>query len=179
MCSPTLAVMAASTLFAAKNQRDQGRFQRDTGKYNARVAENQAEEERAAGTEAEIAHRNRVNQFVSKQRAQLAANNVDLTSGSAFQLQEDTLLQGEADALRIRSNTDSRASALQTQSALLTQQADFAGVAGNNNATATILGGTANILDSGVADKWLKPNSAAKTGAITHSSGAVSYPLVD
>lgn len=159
MCNPTAVIMGASTLFAARNQRQQGKFQQGVFEYNARVAENQAQEERAAGTEAEIAHRNRVNQFISTQRAQLAANNVDLTSGSPLQLQEDTFLQGEADALRIRSNTDSRVNSLMTQSSLLTGQGSNARLAGNNNATATILGGSADILDTGVADKWYKPNS--------------------
>lgn len=164
MCDVATGISAASVLFAARNQRAQGRFQQGTANYNARVAENQAQEERAAGTEAEIAHRKKVNEFISSQRVRLAANNVDLTSGSPLQLQEDSLLEGEADSLRIRSNTDSRVNALQTQSNLLTQQGGFAQIAGNNNATATILGGAADILDTGVADKWLKPNSAARQG---------------
>jgi hypothetical protein len=164
MCDPATGVAVASLLFAARNQQQQGKFQEKTANFNARVAENQAESERAAGTEAEITHRNRVNRFISTQRARLASSNVDLTSGSAAGLQEDSFLLGEADALRIRSNTGSRVDALRSGASLLTQQGDFASSAGNRNAFATVLGGTANVLDSGVADKWLKPSSAARIG---------------
>ena len=92
MCGPAAVpvMMAVSTAFAAKSAIDQGKFQKGTARYNARVAENKAQETRAAGTEAENAHRQKVAMLLSKQRAQLGAAGVDLGSGSPLQLQEDT-----------------------------------------------------------------------------------------
>jgi hypothetical protein len=157
-------MMAVSTAFAAKSAIDQGRFQKATSRYNARVAENKAVETRNVGNEAELAHRQKVAQLQSKQRAQLGAAGIDLTSGSALQLQEDTAMLGEADALRIRSNAERQASALETSAGLTSAQGDYAQTAGYNQAAGTILSGAATIGSSGVADKWFTPESAGYTG---------------
>lgn len=159
------AVMAittiASTAFQAISQRRQGRFQKGVADYNARVAENEAQETRRAGTEAENLQRQKTAQLLSKQRAQLGAAGIELGTGSALQLQEETVELGEADALRIRSNFEARAGALETGAGLTRQQGAFAQSAGTTQAVGTILGGTAAALDTGVADKWFTPNSAA------------------
>jgi hypothetical protein len=166
MCEPTtiMAVMTvASTAMAYQGQRAQGKFRKGTAEYNARVAENQAQETRRAGTEAENIQRRKTAELLSKQRAQLGAAGVELESGSALQLQEDTLTLGEADALRIRSNTQLQVESLQTGAGLTRQQGAFAESAGQQQAFGTILGGTADVLDTGVADKWFTPNSAGIT----------------
>ena len=104
--------------------------------------------------------RRRTAELLSKQRAQLGAATVDLSSGSAFQLQEDTQALGEADALRIRSTAESKATALETGADLTLAQGEFAKSAGDSRASATLLGGAAKVAGSGVADKWFKPNSS-------------------
>lgn len=160
MCSPTLAVMAASTAFSMYSQVQQGKYQSGVAEYNARIAENQAQEVRNKATEEENVHREKVARLLSQQRAQMGAANVQLTSGSALQLQEDTLTLGEADALRIRRTGDSQFSALTSQSELASSQADMATSAGTSAATGTLLSGTASMLGTGVADKWFTPTSA-------------------
>jgi hypothetical protein len=165
MCSPTLVVAVSSLAFQARTQQKQGRFQKGVQDYNARVAENEAEATRTAGVEEENIKRRQTAELLSKQRAQLGAAGVDIGSGSAFQLQQDVETAGEADALRIRSNVESRVGALKTGASLTRQQGEFAQTAGSAAAAGTILGGTADILDTGVADKWFKPNSAANTTA--------------
>lgn len=164
MCEPTtiLAVVAlVSGAFQANQQRQQGKFQEGVAKYNARVAENEAQDTRRAGTERENIQRRRTAELVSKQRAQLGAANVELGSGSALSLQEDTITQGEADALRIRTNFESRADALETGSALTERQGEFARSAGNNAAAGTLLKSVGTAASTGVADKWFTPDSAA------------------
>lgn len=164
MCSPMAILVGAqiaSTAFAAYGQIKQGEYARDVGKYNARVAENAAEQARRKGTEEEMTHRERVMQLLSKQRAQLGAANVDIGSGSALQLQEDTLTLGEVDALRIRSNTEEQVSSLRTQAKLAKSQGEAAYTAGVMGAGGTILSGAASVLSTGLADKWFTPNSAA------------------
>lgn len=162
MCGPAAipVMMAVSTAFAAKSSIDQGKFQKGTSRYNARVAENKAQETRNVGAEAENAQRQKTAMLLSKQRAQLGAANVDLSSGSALQLQDDTATLGEADALRIRSNYERSAAGLETGADLTLAQGDFAETAGINKATGTILSGAASIGNTGVADKWFTPESA-------------------
>lgn len=170
MCEPTtimLAVSVVSAAFSARQQRQQGEFQKDVADYNARVAENEAEETRAVGVERENIQRRRTAELISKQRAQLGAANVDLGSGSALQLQEDAEILGEADALRIRSNFERRAGSLDTGAALTESQGEFAESAGRNAAVGTLLSTTANTLGTGVADKWFTPNSAASQAGTT------------
>jgi len=150
--------------YQANQQRQQGKFRKGVADYNARVAENEAEQTRNVGVERENLQRRKTAELLSKQRAQLGASGVELTSGSALQLQEDTQTLGEADALRIRSNFEGRAGALDTGAALTTQQGEFEESAGNSAAVGTLLAGAGKALGSGVADKWFTPSSAATQG---------------
>jgi len=165
MCDPGtagVALTAFSYAYQANAQYQQGKYQKGVAQYNTRVLENQAQEVRNEANEAENEHRQRVNQLISKQRAQLAANGIDLNSGSALQLQEDAYTLGEADALRIRSNYDSKIKAIGTESVLTQSKGDMAAAAGRNNAFGTLLSGSADFSGSGVADKWYTKKSAAK-----------------
>jgi len=165
MCSPALVAIGISTAYQAYTQKQRAKYESDIQKYNARVAENQAQRVRAAGTEEELAHRRKVAQLLSKQRAQLGAAGVELESGTPEQLQTDVVTLGEADALRIRSNVDTRVSALNTQAELAYSQSEMIESAGNMQAAGTLLSGGAAALSTGVADKWFTPNSAANQGA--------------
>lgn len=167
MCEPTTIMAAVAVVggaFQANQQRQQGKFQKGTAEYNARVAENEAEETRNAGTERENMQRRKTAELLSKQRAQLGASNVELDTGSALQLQEDTAALGEADALRIRSNFEGRAGSLDTGAALTQREGEFAEPAGKNKAAGTLLQSTSTALSTGVADKWFTPASAATQG---------------
>ena len=85
MCEPATimaTVAVVSGAFTARQQIQQGKFQKGVSEYNARVAENQAEETRAAGVEQENIQRRRTAELISKQRAQLGAANVDIGAGS-------------------------------------------------------------------------------------------------
>lgn len=172
MCGPMVipAVAIVSAAFSANQQIQQGKYQKGVADYNAAVAENESQEAQNRSVERENMQRRRTAELLAKQRAQLGAANVDLTSGSALQLQEDTIALGEADALRIRSNYDSEVASLQTQSDLTRNQGDFAESAGQTSAAGTLLKGASATLGTGVADKWLKPNSAALT--LNGQSGA-------
>ena len=169
MCSPQLFVAGIQLAQMGVNmvsKKREGRYNRGVAAYNARVAENQAQEVRNIGIEEENLQRLKTAQLLSKQRAQLGASGVEIGSGSALQLQEDTATLGEADALRIRSNVESQALALETGAGLTRRRGEFAQDISESQAFGTLLGGTADILDTGVADKWFKPNSAANQQTI-------------
>ena len=160
MCTPTLLLTAASTVMGAMQARAQGKYQEGVAKYNARVAENQAQETRRVGTEKEHLQRLRPARLLSKQRAQLGAAGVLLGTGSAAQIQEDTLTLGEADALRIRQTTEAQVGALETGAELTRSQGEMAAAAGKSKAIGTLLGGAASMAGTGVADKWFTPKSS-------------------
>jgi len=172
MCDPvTLTAVAvgstlASTAVTFDQQRKQGKFQQATARYNARVAENQAEKTINAGVERENEQRRRTAQLISRQRAQLGAASVDLGSGSALQIQDDAAFQGEVDALRIRNNTLDQADSLQTGAELTRIEGDNARSAGNTAAVGTLFSGAGRVAGQGLADKWFQPNSAAVSGDI-------------
>lgn len=166
MCEPatimaTVAVVQGA--FTAQQQVQQGRYQRGVAEYNARVAENEAQETINKGVEAENIQRRKTAELISKQRAQLGAANIELGSGSALQLQEDAAALGEADALRIRSNFEDRAESLETGAEFTREAGRQAERAGRTAAFTTLLGTAASVAGSGVADKWFTPNSSAVT----------------
>jgi hypothetical protein len=165
MCDPVTvgaAVAIASTGFQIQQARAQGKFQKGVADFNARTAENEAEATRTSATAAENTQRQRTAELLSRQRAQLGASGVALGSGSALQLQQDTLTLGEADALRIRTRGDESFQALQTEASLTEAQGGFAEIAGRNKAVGSLLTGAGNVLDTGVADKWFTPKSAGR-----------------
>lgn len=182
MCDPiTIAATATlvSTAFTARSQYQQGKYQRGVARYNARVAENEAQETRRIGVEEENIQRRRIAETLSKQRAQIGASGLELTSGSPAQLQQDTVTLGEADALRIRSNFEARAQSLETGVGLTRSQGAFAQSVGQQQAVGTILSGTSQALGTGIADKWFQPNSAAfqiqqQTGFAGGTEGVLS-----
>jgi hypothetical protein len=178
MCEPVsigMAIVAvASAAMQAKSQREQGKFQHGTAKYNARVAENEAVETANVGTEEEMKHRRATAELLSKQRAKLGAAGVSLGSGSALQLQEDTQTLGEVDALRIRSNFRSQAAALETGAELTRAEGKFAESAGKKAAIGTLFSTAGGVAGTGVADKWMTPSSSARAGAGSAASRRTS-----
>lgn len=136
----TAAGLAGSAL-SAKSAIDQGNYQKGVSRYNTQVARNKAQEVRNQGNEAEVKRREQTNQLLSQQRARLGASGVDMDSGSALALQEDTTRIGESDALRIRSNYDSQVNALTTGAELTQGQGDLAQRAGFNTAARSLIEG--------------------------------------
>lgn len=169
MCDPVsigIAFSLASTAMAAKSQRDQGKAAKSTADYNARVADNQAQDVRNKGTQEENKQRQATAQMLSSQRAALGASGIEIGSGSALQIQRDTEVTGEIDAGRIRSNYQDQASSLETGATLTRVEGANAKIAGNNQAMGTILSGGAKV-----AGKWYDKKSAATVAPITEAQG--------
>ena len=183
MCHPAVAyaAMAIAGAISAKASYDQGKFSKGVSEYNARVDQNAAQEVRNKGRIAESEERQRAMEFQSRQRAVLAARGVNIDSGTALQVQEDTGLVGEVNAMRIRQNTEQQASALREQAVLTRAEGKNAKRQGTAKAVSSIIGsigaaagsaataggsasgGNSTLWDSGtlgtggkgaVADKW-------------------------
>lgn len=167
MCEPltiaALSAQGAAGLFGAVSSLQEGEYQAEIAEYNARVAENEATRTRMAGTDEELRHREQVASFKATQKATQAASGVDVDSGSALQIREDTDLLGELDALRIRSNTDQRVEGLQTQAQFARDEGRAAKKSSRFKAFTSLLGSAGSGLSTGasLSSKWYNPRSAA------------------
>lgn len=165
MCEPTTiaaTIGAVATIAQGYQAQQQGKFENKVAKFNARVAENEATQTRNVGIEEENRQRQRTAQLLSRQRTQLAAQGIRLGTGSALDIEEDTLTLGEADALRIRSNFQRQAESLDLGAQLERQRGEAAEAAGRSAFRTSLLKAGSGFLTSGegVASKWYNPNSA-------------------
>lgn len=171
MCNPVAIGLAALAVFQGYQQKrqadSQAKYQERVAEVNAVNQENEATKVRNKSVEEENAHRREVAQLLGRQRAQLGANGVVTTSGSALQLQEDTVQLGEDDALRIRRNYDDQATALEQGAENTRYQGEFAAsqtrAKGDAAFTSSLIGAASGALP--VASKWYTSNSAAKTAS--------------
>ncbi len=179
MCEPTtiaLALSAVATVSQGYAAKQKGKFDFGVAKFNARQLENEAVQTRNVGVEEENRQRRKSAELLSRQRAQLAAQNVELGSGSAEQIQQNTIDLGEIDALRIRSNFERQAESLEDQAGITLAQGRAAKSAGNRAFTTSIVGAGASFLGSPqggqFASKWFgKNSSAALAGTPTPFAG--------
>lgn len=165
MCDPAAAVMVVSMVVGAYSSHEQGQAQKSAARFNARESENEAVRTRNKGVEEEVKHRQKVAQLISRQRAQLGASNVDLNTGSAFDIQEDARILGDADALRIRSNFEDQSGSLSRSADLINFQGDAAARAGNISAAGSLI----SAAGKGVSSNWYNSDSAAVTTNATNA----------
>lgn len=160
MCIQALAALPAATKFmlaatavtggiTAYGQHQQGKYQEDVAKNNAIVNQRMAQNALDRGRREEDAHRMKVAQFKSRQRAEFAAGGVDMQSGSALDILEDTAMMGELDALTIRSNAENEAYAYRAGAGNQIAQGRLSRMAGDYGAASTLLS-----TGGKVAGKW-------------------------
>lgn len=156
------AVSAYSASQQSKAASGQAKYQEGVARNNEILAKRAADDARERGRIDEMNQRFKTNQLVGRQRASLAANGVDVGSGSAIDLIQDTFKIGETDALTIRANAERDAAAY------LAQGANFAGEAGlyrssGQNIRGALpfeLGSTALSTAGSVAGQWYNYNAA-------------------
>lgn len=159
MCDPVTGLMVASTLLSAAGSIQQGNATAAAGRYNnqiaqmnASISEKRAKDALERGKIEEQKKRKQVAQISGAQQAAMAANGVDISFGSPLDTLVDTAVQGELDALTIRSNTyreeyDYRVQAANQRAGgqLELMKGKSAQTAGYIGAGSTILGGGAQI----------------------------------
>lgn len=125
------------------------------GKYNARVAQNNAlqadwaaEDAIERGRTEEMRHRLKVSQLKGEQRAGTASRGFGVESGSAIDQLADTAEFGEMDALIIRNNYQREAVGYSNQAAGYRAEAKAAKSAGILGAAGSLLSGGARVADT-------------------------------
>lgn len=107
--------MGASALMSAQQSQAQGAASAEASLQNAQFANQAADDAVARGEFESDQQRLQTRAAIGSQRAGFAANGVDVNSGSAAEIQDDTAAMGELDALTIRNNAAREAWGYRTQ----------------------------------------------------------------
>jgi hypothetical protein len=140
-----MAVTAYAGNEQAKAEREAGNYQAEVAEVNAKQADYRAEQAGRIGAVKEEQHRAEVRRMAGNQRATLAANGVDVGSGTALALVDETYTLGEADALTIRYNAMNEAWGHRQTAVEFRQQGQFANYRGKTAAQGTYLTTAANL----------------------------------
>lgn len=181
MCNPLVMIAASAAMQLYQGQQakraadHQARIQEDIGKVNAANQKNEATRLRNIGVEKENDHRRMVAEMQSRQAAQQGAAGIQLNTGSALQVREDTGRIGEIDALRIRNSYADQADAME-------RGAELTRINSENNAAVSRAEGRAavtnSVLSAGgtVASRWYSPNSAANQSQVFPTTTRPNVP---
>jgi len=149
-----IAMTIASTAMSVAGSIQQGQAQAAQAKYNAAVARNNqmiaqqnAQDALDRGAAEEQQQRKKTQMLIGQQRANLAVQGADLSSGSALDLVGDIAATGELDALTIRRNAALEARQYQVQGMNYQAENQLQQMAAGNARTASYFDATTSLLD--------------------------------
>ena len=172
---------ASAAVVEAEAQRAQTEaLQRDL-ESQERFAERRARDAIKRGESAESRKRQQTRKLIGAQRAALAAQGIDIQSGSAFEIQSETEEFGAFDAATIRINAAREVLGIRFGAEELKFRREIAGIAGRTARRATLLTGGLQLAQagaigfSGLSVPGKKSNGNAVT-AETLRFGMTSFP---
>lgn len=148
MAAIPIGIALLGGVMGAQNAKQEGAFNSSMLTQNAAFKEQAANETIAAGNTAADWQRVRTGQAIGTQRSAQAANGIDVNSGSAAQLQDDTAMLGELDALTIANNAAREAYGYKVQAKQDLMNASQVKTNASNKATGSILGGIGSAFGS-------------------------------
>ena len=143
-----VAISLVGGMMGAQNAKQEGAFNAGMLNRNAALKDQAADETQFAGDTSADWQRVRTGQAVGTQRSVQAANGIDVNSGSAAQLQDDTAMIGELDALTIQNNAAREAFGYRIQADQDRMNARQTLTNAGNKATGSILGGIGGAFGS-------------------------------
>ncbi len=160
MCFPAIAGISGfqmlsmgfslfSSVMDARAQQQQADYNAAIDRNNAIAANYQAQSAIEKGEVDEKQSRLQTKRLAGQQTAALAANGIQLGSGSAADVLADTAEQGELDAQTTAHNAQLAAWGYKNQADNYNAQAVGTEAAGRSNATGSLLSGIGTV-----ADKW-------------------------
>ena len=158
MCEPTTIMMGVGLVMGAVGQVQQGKQAKATAKYNAAIESQRAADTEERGRNEEARIRREGEGAKGRQIAQLAANGIEISTGSASDLIADTAMMTELDALTVRSNTEREAAGLRSSSESLLAQGSNAQSNANFGAAGSLISGAASVNS-----QWTKYNANKTT----------------
>lgn len=165
------ATSALGSYYSASTQRIAMNGQADIADINARLAESGAQSALLQGQQQVTAHTLKVGQMKSRQRAAMAANGVDLGTGSAAETLATTDIMKEIDtntltANAVRNAFGYRTQAVNFQNEALGKRAGASMISPAGAAFSSLLGGA-----GGVAKSWYSYSKAGAWDSAPAASG--------
>lgn len=155
MCGPavipiiTMAISAVGAVQQVQSNKAAAQAQEEQATENAKFAEAQANNATMTGLVEEDRRRAQTRAMLAKQRVSLAANNIDMSTGTPLELLGDTAAIGEQDALTIRANAAREAWGYRSQGVNYKNEAAANTSALKNRSTGTILTTAGNMAQQG------------------------------
>jgi hypothetical protein len=131
---------------AASGLERQANYEADVLGLNANQADAQRKDALTRGQQAEHQSRNDTRALIGAQRAALGASGVDISTGSAVDVQADAAGIGELEALTIRNNARREAYGYEVDALNLRTRAAMTRVAGRNQASGLRDAATSTLL---------------------------------
>lgn len=142
------AIAIGGSMLQAKGQTEGAAYEAGLMQQNAAFKNQTADETINAGDTAADWQRVKAGQAIGTQRSVQAANGIDVNSGSSAQLQDDTAMLGELDALTIQINAAREAYGYRVQAQQDLSNAGQTVRNGKTAATGSILGGLGSAFGS-------------------------------
>ena len=147
MCEPATIMFAASAIFGGASAYEGARAEQKSLIRNAEYDEKRAADVMNRGGEEIFAQRLKQAQIRGTQTASFAARGINLTTGSAFNILEDTDYISEMDVRTIASNTERDAWALRERAGA--NRAAAGAINPALSAATSLLGGAAKTYGAG------------------------------
>ena len=125
----------------AKAVRAQGNYQNEMANINAQFAELSAESAITRGNKQAADVKRNTKKIIGSQRAAMAAQGISIDSGSALDVQEDTAMIGELEAMKVKNNAWMEAFGYKVQAQQDRQQGKIGKMAADNTAATTLATG--------------------------------------
>lgn len=148
MAAIPIGMALAGGIMGAQTATQQGDYSAALLTENATYKKRAADEAIFAGDTAADWQRQRAKQAIGTQRTTQAANGINVNTDSAAQLQDDTAMLGELDALTIQNDAAREAYGYRVQAAQDINNANQAQWNAKRAATGSILGGLGNAFGS-------------------------------
>ncbi len=162
----------------SQGMRAQGDFQRRQSELNSRFAGMQAEDASKRGEKDAGDYMKKVKGMAGSQRAALAAQGIDVTQGSAADIQAETLELGARDAQTIRNNAFREAWGYRVQAAGVRAQGEMAQIGAYGEARNTMLSGAVRAAALG-ADSFGGGGTPKSAGTGTRMQGDRGQYITD
>lgn len=135
-----------SSLFGAYAAHQTGKAQKELMERNAQIATYQADDALLRGNVAASRRIVQTKQTIGAQRVALAAQGVDVNSGSAADIQENSAAIGAIDAQTIKNNAAREAWGYKMNAADYNLRGQLVARTADNEAAQTLLAGSSNLL---------------------------------
>jgi hypothetical protein len=142
------ATQIGSSIMQAQAIKSQSKFEASQLKMNAKLQRFQASEAIRMGENEAQRHAMSVKKLMGRQRAVAAASGIEVSDGSAMDIQQETAGMGALDILTIRNNAWKQAWGYRVSATDLENQARFTKIAGKYAARSTLLTGGMNAATS-------------------------------